>query len=236
MGGLAGCARGSQDGAESEPTPEGGLFEATSDPSLMQTLQAEAAATAAFIARLTPAAATPQPSPTMEIGTVEGTPPADRSGPCPVPDGYVVHDRAGFCLSAPEGWEVLNVDGGLAASLDTTPGQAIALRPSWAGSTAVCSLMVYVAAGRSAVDHLQEHYEDFAARADLAALTPLRMQNLAGMAILGFEWAADGGEAGGLFAENVAVNRMARVSYSGTQCPVEDLLPVLETLRFNIED
>lgn len=220
-----------------EPAPEtGGSFDfsVTSDPAMAATLQAGAEATALWLATRTPQATVlAEPSPTPEIVTVEGTPPAGRTGPCPVPEGFILHNREEFCLSAPETWRALNVDGGLAATLRTTPGQAISLQPDWAASTEACHLMIYIAAEPSPEAHLEERYARFVGRTDLVTLTPVQMQSLDGMALLGFTWSTVEGETGGIYAALLGPNRLVHISQGGTLCPLEDLLPVLETLRFN---
>ncbi len=229
---LAGCGQGEQ-----TATPEVGdtlLPGGTSDPAIARTLQADAAVTAAWVATQ-PAFATPtdEPFPTLEPVEVEGVPPAERVGPCVAPEDYEVHTREGFCLAAPSTWTVLNVDGGMAAALNTTPGQAISLQPDWADSVKICNVMIYIAAEHSAIEHLNMRFRTFASRADLAALSGVQMRALGGMALPGFTWESTGGGTGGIYAAMLTPSHLLHISRSGSQCPLEDLLPVLETLRFS---
>jgi hypothetical protein len=212
-----------------EVTPD---FDNTADPALAQTLQADARITAQWVATL-PAVptATHAPLPTYDPAEVVGTPAAQRTGPCSAPEDFVLHDRDRFCLAAPAAWVPLNVDGGLAATLNTTPGQAISLRPDWAASTEVCHLMVYVAAEASAADHLQARRAEFSTRGDLDALSPIAFNSLGGLLMPGFTWSANGGETGGIYADMLGVNRLLHISRGGTDCPLDALVPVLETLR-----
>lgn len=232
--GLAGCR---VEPPVVTPRPyETAALEGTRDASLAMTLQADAALTAAWVARLTPEYA-PSPRSATAVATLAlvGTPLAARNGQCPQPEGFVLHNREGFCLAAPEAWTVLNVDGGLAASLDTTPGQAIALVPDWAGTSAVCNLMVYVAPGQSGSEHLAAQHAQFDAWSDVVALSPaVEAQQIGAVAVPGFFWERSNGQAGGIFADRAGVGRVAHISFSGTGCTLDQLLPVLETLRFNI--
>ena len=207
----------------------------STDPSLSQTLQAEAAATAAWVAELalTPTA-TGEPLPTLAVPGAEGTPLASLSGVCEVADGFRLHERDTFCITAPAGWKPLNIDGGVAASLNTTPGQAVGLQPDWAEEPAVCSLMVYVTPGSSAAAHLESSYNSFKARADIVELSEMRMQSLGDYAIPGFTWTASSGETGGVYADVISLNRLVHISHSGTQCRADDLLPAISTLRFSM--
>ncbi len=212
-------------------------FENTADPALALTLQAAAVGTAEWVGRLTPS---PTPSSvvtlTPQLPPPVGTPLASLTGHCVQPEGYFLHVREGFCIAAPEGWTPLNVDGGLAASLDTTPGQAIALQPDWAASAAECMLMIYIVVGDSPTEHLEARYAEFKGRSDIVRLSPAVDILAPGPLVLpGFLWERSDGQAGGVLADTVGLNRLAHISFSGTQCPLEALLPVLETLRFNIE-
>jgi hypothetical protein len=235
---ASGCAR-QEDETAPEPRSAGpGEFTATTNPALSYTLQADAAATAASVAgSAVPSTATREPAEDagVEPPVVAGTPLAALTGPCPVPEGFVLHVREGFCIAAPETWTPFNVDGGMAASLGTTPGQAISLRPDWAADTSVCTLMVYIITGRTADEHLAERYDSFERRADLAELSPLRTWALGDVAIPGFTWASTAGEAGGTYADALGFNRLMHVGYSGTSCPLEDLLPTIQTLRFDLD-
>ena len=231
---MTGCGRGEETPTLVPLTPSS--LESTPDPVLAMTLQAAAVGTAEWVGSLTPqlvqtAESMSTPTPPAPIGT----PLASRTGRCPQPEGYSLHVREGFCVAAPEGWTPLNVDGGLAASLDTTPGQAIALQPDWATSAAVCSLMIYIVVGDSATEHLEARYAEFKGRADMVRLSPaIEVQNLGTMALPGFMWERSDGQTGGVLADVVGINRLVHIGFSGTQCPLEALLPVLETLRFNI--
>ncbi|GEM_PF-928894 len=208
------------------------LLSGTSEPMLAQTLQADVRTTAQWVATLSLApTVTDAPLPTLDQGNAVGTPPAQRTGPCPVPEGYMLHDRDRFCIAAPAAWVALNVDGGLAATLNTTPGQAISLRPDWATSTEVCHLMVYVAAEASATQHLATRHAEFSARPDLNSLSPVMLYSLGGLLIPGFTWSTGGGETGGIYADVLGANRLIHISAGGTRCPLDQLIPALETLR-----
>lgn len=230
---LASCKQELPDTVTPDATPTLG---GTSEPEIARTLQADAELTAEWIVTqpLSPTA-TDEPFPTIEPVIVEGVSPVERTGQCPVPEEYVLHVRQGFCLSAPASWTALNVDGGLAASLSTTPGQAISLQPDWAELAEECSLLIYVAIEASPTEHLQKRYLTFAARSDLATLSQIQMHSLGGIALPGFTWSAQDGETGGIYAASLGPNRLVHISCSGTQCSLEDLLPVLKTLRFNFD-
>jgi hypothetical protein len=232
---ASGCAR-QGDEAGPEPQPAGpGEFAATTNPDLSYTLQADAAATAAsVVGSAVPSTATREPTAGEATPVVAGTPPAALTGPCPVPEGFELHVREGFCIAAPGEWTPFNVDGGLAASLGTTPGQAITLRPEWAADTSVCTLMVYVITGQTADEHLAERYDSFERRADLAELSPLQTWTLGDIAMPGFTWATTTGEAGGTYADALGFNRLVHVSYGGASCPLAELLPAIQTLRFDL--
>lgn len=235
---LAGTGCRSVPLEEPDASPVAGppVLRSPADPALAATLQAEAAATAAWAAQLTPfPVQVDTPLPTFSRVGVTGVSPIERTGSCPVSEGFVLHVRLGFCISAPEAWTVYNVDGGLAASLGTTPGQAISLRPDWAGEAFVCDLMVYIAAGDSPPEQLQIHYDEYRSRADLAELSPVTVQTLGEMAMPGFTWELKSGESGGIFIDAVGVNRLAHINYGGSRCPQVDLEPVLNTLRFSAE-
>lgn len=209
-------------------------LEATTNPDLAYTLQADAAATAAWLAGGTESStATREPADNTRTPVAAGTPLAALIAPCPVPEGFELHIRQGFCIAAPEEWTPFNVDGGLAASLGTTPGQAISLRPDWATDTGVCTLRVYIIIGQMADEHLAERYDSFEQRSDLADLSPLQTWELGDIAMPGFVWASTMGEAGGTYTGALGFNRLVHISYSGTSCPLEDLLPAIQTLRFD---
>lgn len=220
------------------PTPAAGLpgeIGGEADPELAQTLQAVAAGTAAWVADELAQDATPaaEPVPTLEGMPEDAVRLGSLTGECDVPPGYRLHLGDVFCIAAPDGWLELNIDGGVAASLNTTPGQAIGLRPDWAADSEVCSLLLYVTVGSSSVEHLESMYQSFEERADITELSPIAVQSLGELSVPGFTWAASSGESGGVYADVVGINRIVHFSHSGTQCPSADVLPVLQTLRFN---
>ncbi|NDJ53983.1 MAG: hypothetical protein GYB68_12995, partial [Chloroflexi bacterium] len=146
--------------------PEGPLepsatlpLNAREDASEAQTLQAGAALTADWIDNLAAQTPTADLTPTATFEPVAGVSAAERSGPCVAPEGFNLEQRQGFCIAAPESWRVLNVDGGLAAGLNTTPGQTISFRPPWASESSVCSLLIYIANQTSNFEHLVNRYE-----------------------------------------------------------------------------
>jgi hypothetical protein len=208
-------------------------FAETPDPAIARTLQAEAAMTAAWLLTLTPAVPTPTEaaSPTIEAANMVGTPMASRTGDCPIPGGYVLQDREGFCLSTPSSWVIFSVDGGVAGFLKTTPGQAISLQPDWAQSSEVCSLLIYVSTEVSAAEHLATRHQQFASRADIQEITPVQAFAVGEMGMPGFMWRSEGGESGAIYADVVGPGRLLHISYGGTSCSQDDLLPVLDMLR-----
>jgi hypothetical protein len=227
---LFGCA---EDVSATPATVVRPDLEITSDPARALTLQANAEATALWLVTQTPPVELTEEQTAIPTGMeVVGTPISERTGECPVLDGYVLHNRQGFCIGAPAGWKSLNVDGGLAATLETTPGQAISLLPDWASSSSECHLMIYIAVGRSVQEHLDRRYEGIAGRRDLVTLSPIEWQSLADGAALGFSWSTVDGETGGIYAVEIGLNQVAHISQGGTLCPLNDLLPVIETLRF----
>jgi hypothetical protein len=227
---AAGC--GPNNPSDLTPAPATDSFH-TSDPALAMTLQADIETTAHYVATLpTEPTGTAAPLPTYEVNGA-GTPPAMRRGVCPVPDGYQLHERDGFCIAAPEEWAALNVDGGAALTLHTTPDRVITLRPDWAGSTAVCQLTIYIAIESSARDHLEIRRAEFAERTDLQSVSPVVMQSLGGLLLPGFTWESTSGAAGGIFADMVDTNRLLHISLGGDECPMEQVIPVVETLRLN---
>lgn len=230
---LAAC-RGGEDGEATAPASKPGDFGGTTDPELAQTLQAVAAGTAAWVAELEQeATAAPTPVPTLEGMPEDAVTLGRLTGECETPPGYRLHMLDVFCIAAPEGWRSLNIDGGVAASLNTTPGQAIGLRPDWAAESDVCSILLYVTEGESSVEHLESMYQGFEGRADITELSPITVQSLGDLSVPGFTWASSSGESGGVYADVLGLSRIVHVSHSGTQCPIEDVLPVLQTLRFN---
>jgi hypothetical protein len=169
--------------------------------------------------------------PTVDVVS-GGTPPANRVGNCPVPDGSILHARDGFCIASPATWVILNVDGGLASTLNTTPGRAISLRPDWASSSSICHILIYVANEASPKNHLDIRNAEFATRSDLNYLSPIQDQALGEMSLLGFSWIGASGETGAIYAALLGVNRLLHVSFGGTQCLQESLISTLNTLRF----
>lgn len=212
------------------------LPENTADPVISKTLQAGAESTAEWVAEQTIVPRpTDEPFPTIASVPVEGVAPIERVGPCSVPDGFTLHDREGFCMAAPSAWKSWNVDGGLAAFLQTTPGAAISLQPAWAESTLDCHLMVYISTGSTPGDYLESQYVQFSRRDDLEFLSSVKMQSLGGMALPGYTWIGQDGSTGGLYAALVGANHLVVISQGGAQCPLDDLLPTIETLRFDVE-
>jgi hypothetical protein len=231
---LSGC------GSSEEPpvaTPTYGDLQrqltSTPDPYLLMTLQADIAATADEIAGVVSTATPDQVTLAAPPVVLEGTLPADRQDACPLPEDFVLHERDGFCLSAPRSWNPYNMDGGVASTLGTTPGQAISLQPEWAQSAADCHLTIYMTRGYSPDDLLAVQYARLQDRSDLIEVTPPQIQLLGELAIPGFSWLLDGGERGAVYIGVVGVNQLVHITFGGSTCPVDDLFPVLETLRFN---
>jgi hypothetical protein len=195
------------------------------------TLQADIQTTAHYVATLPSApSATPAPMPTYEVDTV-GTPPAMRRGACSSPEGYAVHERDGFCIAAPEAWTALNVDGGAALALHTTPDRVITLRPDWAATTEVCQVTIYIAIESSVEEHLEVRRAEFSGRTDLQSVSPVVMQSLGGLLLPHLASRQRG--IGGVYADLVDTNRLLHISLGGDECPVEQVIPVVETLRFH---
>ncbi len=220
------------------PTMTGPIeLNSTSDAALSLTLQYAAAETAVWISQITPdPTSTVGPPLTLVAPGVTGASMSTRIGECVQPENTMLHIRQGFCLAAPLTWTAYNVDGGMAAMLDTTPGQALAIQPDWAESADICILMIYITASRSALDELEAKISTFRQRTDLTQLTSeIQMQALGNLAVPGFTWASSSGQSGSIFADTIGMNRVAHISFSGSQCPLDQLLPVLDTLRFNIE-
>lgn len=235
-GAVIGCRSASQlavttegDGVNIVQVPPG----ETTDPDFALTLQADAAATADWVGRLTPlATSTSEASLDPNLTPVIGDPLASRTGACPEPPGTILQVRRGFCLSSPASWTAANVDGGAASTLNTTPGQMISLQPDWAESASVCNLVIYIAAEMSAEGHLEARYNRLSTQGSVSELTPIQSRSLGSLALPGFTWQI-GTEIGAAYADVVGPGRIAHIGFSGTNCLAEDLLPVLETLRFN---
>ncbi|MBN1429476.1 MAG: hypothetical protein JXB07_13970 [Anaerolineae bacterium] len=231
---LAGCKKE----AQSSATPVGAIkassmLSETPDPAISRTLQAEVAMTAAWLLTLTPnTLSSGKPSPTWESPGTVGTPMADRRGECPIPPGFVLHDREGFCLATPPSWVVFNIDGGVAGFLKTTPGQAIGLQPGWAQSSVECNLLVYISSEDALVPHLDLRYRQFAGEKDID-ISPIQAYVLGDMGLLGFTWSYEEGESGAVYADMIGRGRLLHISYDGSNCLSDSLLPVLETLRID---
>jgi len=226
---LLGCSGSANTtpGVDQRPTA------ATSDPALLPTFQAALAQTAAWASTLTPPAVV-TPTPPLSLAPIStGTPLANRKGDCPSPDGFVVYDRDGFCISAPSTWEALNVDGGLAAFLDTTPGQAISIQPDWADTTAVCHLMIFVTPQHDVAAYLTTSHDQVATRTDLNTLSPVAEQTLGDIGVYGYSYVDKAGVQGGIYGALIDLNRLLYISIGGTDCALNRMLPSLETLRIN---
>ncbi len=231
VGVLMGCTGGNE---KPLPRPGGDATESsTPNPAIVRTYQAEVVMTAAWVVTLTPPATASSTPGLPQLPVLTGTPVSERRGDCPLPDGYDLQTRQGFCISAPQAWSVLNIDGGMAETLRTTPGQAISLQPDWADSTSVCYVLLYVATDTSIYDHLQPKYSEFALRSDLTDLSVIGPVALGDLGLIGFTWEATSGARGGVFAGMIDTKRLIHLSIGGTNCPLDQLLPVLETLRFN---
>lgn len=203
-------------------------------PSGASTLRANTLATAESLPTQTQSivSATDEPSPTLSRDTAMGLPPAALVGPCPVPDGFRLYTRQGFCVAAPVDWTAYNVDSSGTAPLNTTPGQAISFRPSRAASIAECHLTIFIANEESADAHIGHYHAAFAARGNVVAISSMGMQSLAGMMLPGFTWVGPNGTIGGVFAGILGERRIVHISYGGNVCFQDDLESVLETLRF----
>ena len=230
---VAGCNRDSPSLLpEQQGTPN---LDSTVNSVFVQTLQADTEGTAVRVATL-PLVPTSSPAPLPTPDVISGgTPAASRTGDCPVPNGSVLHTREEFCIAAPGTWVVLNVDGGLAGTLNTTPGRAISLRPDWASSTTICYILIYVASESSAQEHLAVRNAEFATRSDLNYLSSIQEQALGEISLLGFSWVSESQETGAIFAALLGTNRLLHISYGGSQCPQELLIPVLDTMRFQLQ-
>jgi hypothetical protein len=225
---LAGCGS-----ANNTPGAGQNATASTSDPALLPTFQAALAQTAAWASTLTPPVAV-TPTQAFSLGPIStGTPLANRTGECPVPGGYTVYERDGFCISAPTAWEVLNVDGGLAAFLNTTPGQAISIQPDWAGTTAVCHVMLFVTPEHDVAAFLWASHDQVATRTDLQTLTPVAEQPLGDIGVYGYSYTDKAGVQGSIYGALIDLNRLLYISIGGTDCALDRVLPSLETLRIN---
>lgn len=207
---------------------------ATANPELLNTLKTDIAQTSAWLGTLTPLpTSTSVRLPVLAAESVTGTPMTQRNGSCPVPETFVVHQRDGFCVAAPQSWIALNIDGGLAAFLNTTPGQAISLQPDWAETTAICHLMIFIAAERDLATYLMSRHAEFGSRTDLRALSEVGAQTLGVIGFYGFTWEDLSGNAGGVYVWSVGPSHILNVTNGGSDCAVDRLIPVLDTLRVN---
>src|SRR5436190_16629967 len=95
---VIGCARQTSDDNEFNlSTPD---LTRTADPRIAQTLQADVQITAAGLVTLAPVATpTDAPLPSFDLANNDGTPAAQHIGDCPVPDGFLLNTRAGFCIA-----------------------------------------------------------------------------------------------------------------------------------------
>ncbi len=226
---LSGC--GAQPD-ESALTPPAFFEYVTADPTRLATVQAEAAMTAAWVGTLQADQMTPTaPLPTLVPVALDATPASQLVGECPTFSDGERHIRGTFCISTPAGWTALNFDGGLAGILGTTPGQAITLEPPWAESSLICQLTVYILTNATALEHLNSRYAEFQRNASIDNLGRIQAQAVADIAMFGFTYG--GQRPGAVFAADINRGETVHVGYRGSNCPQEDLLPVLRTLRFN---
>jgi hypothetical protein len=231
---LAGCNRAmptsEPDGPLTTPTlgqPVGGEYSATA-----MALQAEVEATALAL-RANPTPTAPVGGPTIPDSTGPGLSPTQRTGDCPVPEGFTLHERTGFCVSAPADWLAWNVDGNSAVALNTTPRQVVSFEPPWVDEGATCRLTVYITTGESLDDHLARRHAAFAGSPMYESVGGIAPNSLGGLSTMGFWWrSADDEESGGLYAAALGPSRLVHISYGGSRCPYENLEPVLRTLRF----
>lgn len=226
---LAGCGSTTK-GTAPDTSPD--RTDVTADPALLPTFQAGLAQTAAWVSTLTPPAPTAPTQAVLLAPLATGTPLSARVGECPTPGGFTVYERDGYCISAPSTWEVFNVDGGMAAFLNTTPGQAISIQPDWAETTAECHLMVYVTPEHDVAAYLSSARDQLATRADLSVLSPIAEQPIGDIGLYGFSYADTSGVQGSIYAILIDVNRLLRISIGGSNCPVDSFVPTLETMRF----
>jgi hypothetical protein len=208
----------------------------TQDPAVAATLQADLAATAAQLSTLAPLPTpTDAPFPTFDTSQASGTPITQLTGICPVPDGYIVHSREEFCVASPALWVPLNVDGGLAIALNTTPGKTLFLQPDWAASSDVCQIFLYTARDETVETHLNIRHAELADDNGATQLTDITVQTIGILAMPGFLWTLPDGSSGGTFADRLGPNRIIHISFGGSQCPITELEPVINTLRLQTQ-
>jgi len=230
---LVGCKKEDQSSATPEAVKSLNILGDTPDPAIARTLQAEVAMTAAWLLTLTPdALPTGEPTPTFESPSSVGTPMADRAGACPIPPGFALQDREGFCLATPKTWVIFNIDGGMAGFLKTTPGQAIGLQPDWARSTVECGLLIYVSSEDPVAEHLGIRHRQFASQKDFE-VSPIQAYALGEIGLVGFTWTNENGDSGAVYADMVGPGRLLHISFDGSNCLPASVLPVLETLRID---
>lgn len=225
---MAACRsqEASPEGIEGQESPQ----TSTVNPAIAGTLQAGIAQTAVSVVTVTATATSSEIGVTLDAPIV-GTAPADRIGECPVPEGDTLHVRQSFCLSAPAGWTALNVDGGMAGFLRTTPGQALSLQPDWASSTAECHVMVYVSAESSVEEHLAVRHVEVSGLSNLQQVSPIAMQVIGDMGLPGFVWSLTDGTSGGVFAAMLGPEQLLHIGIGGSNCPLEDIAPALNTIH-----
>ncbi len=231
---VAESACASNTGGADSNTSSGASASPTTNPGYAGTLQQDAALTAIWITTLTPpvtptTTSTPQPEPAITTGT----PLAALKGDCAAPTGYSVQSAQGFCIVVPDEWAIQNIDGGMAAQLKTTPGQSISLLPDWAADASVCQLLIYISTERSIMDHLVTRHDDFIMQGDFKHVSPIQANLLGNVGVVGFTWLDSTGNQGGIYASMIDAGRMVHISYGGSNCSLDQLLPVLQTLRFN---
>lgn len=240
---LVMTACGGQETAQNdEVNPADGLLVATVPPEMALTIQAEVEQTAFWVGTAAPELADEvlTPTPTLLPATlpVEATRSglpylSERRGECPVPDGFIYHERLGFCISAPAAWLAVNVDGSVTSVLGTTTGQSIVLAPGGEVDANTCQLLVYITEGTTPAAHLQLRYDGIARQQGIQSITDIEVFSIAGFQSAGFMWETIDSEVGGVFADDLSLGRLAHVSYRGLSCETDELLLTLETLRFN---
>mgnify|MGYP001341945975 CR=1 FL=1 len=236
LGFLAGCGSIGAPSDVLNVTQEPG---GTSEPQIALTIQAEVQQTAAWVGTAVPNelveidTPTPEKAPSMAPPNLEGVRLESLIGACTAPDGYTLHERLGFCIAAPAEWVPENFDGGVAATLGTTPGQAIGLQPMDASSESECQLVVFITELSDPARYLEPRYTAIAGRSDLIAITPIEYQQVGDLVVPGFQWSTGDGESGGIYADAVGTNRLVYISHRGTACDLARVLPLIVTLRFN---
>lgn len=201
----------------------------TNNPFLSMTLQAEVKSTAIILLPAGTPTATSPASGTPALSALI-TPIPLMYGACSLPDNYSLQVRQGFCIAIPQSWSVLNIDGGMASTLHTTPGQAISIRPDWADLATVCNMLIYIASEPTESYHLQTRYNEIALNIGLSEITPIAILELGGNPVVGFQW-ADASETGGIYALSLGLNRLLHISHRGSDCAIDRLNEVFTTFR-----